>query len=106
MDMITEKNVRLNLNQKIETSKRLLIISDTHISRSGGAFNLHTYNLGVEQINKIEGVDLFLHLGDITQNGTLLEYEYSNEQFKKLNQLGIQLCIHPLTPYLNGCMTA
>ncbi|MHA2006468.1 MAG: metallophosphoesterase family protein [Promethearchaeota archaeon] len=85
--MITEKNVKLNLEQKIETSKRLLIISDTHISRSGGTFNLHTYNLGVQQINKIEEVDLFLHLGDITQNGTLLEYEYTMEQFNKFQPI-------------------
>ncbi len=81
--MITEKSNRLEIKQKIETRKRLVIISDTHISRSGGPFNLHTFNLGVEQINKIEDVDLFLHLGDITQNGTLLEYEYTSEQFKK-----------------------
>lgn len=75
--MITENSNRLEIKQKIETRKRLVIISDTHISRSGGPFNLHTFNLGVEQINKIEDVDLFLHLGDITQNGTLLEYEYT-----------------------------
>ena len=81
--MITEKSIKLDPNKDIETKKRLVIISDTHISKSGGPFNLHTFNIGIEQINKIEDVDLFLHLGDITQNGTLLEYEFTLEQFKK-----------------------
>ncbi len=81
--MIKENNVKLNPKQKFETKKRFVIISDTHISRSGGAFNLHTFNLGIEQINKVKDVDLFLHLGDITQNGTLLEYEYALEQLEK-----------------------
>ena len=81
--MIRENIFKLQPNNKVETRKRFVIISDTHISRSGGAFNLHTFNLGIDQINKIKDVDLFMHLGDITQNGTLLEYEYSLEQFKK-----------------------
>ena len=81
--MITEKSVRLNPDKEVEKKKRLVIISDTHISRSSGPFNLHTFNLGIEQINKIEDVNLYLHLGDITQNGTLLEYEFTLEQFKK-----------------------
>ena len=81
--MIIERSVELNPKRKIDTKKKLVIISDTHMSRSGGSFNLHTYNLGVEQINKVEDVDLFLHLGDITQNGTLLEYEYALEQLNK-----------------------
>ena len=85
--MITERSVKLNPERKIETKKKLVIISDTHMSRSGGAFNLHTYNLGVEQINKLEDVDLFMHLGDITQNGTLLEYEYALEQLKKFQPI-------------------
>jgi 3',5'-cyclic AMP phosphodiesterase CpdA len=81
--MIAERSIKLNPKRKIETKKKLVIFSDTHISRSGGAFNLHIYNLGIEQINKVEDVDLFLHLGDITQNGTLLEYEYALEQLNK-----------------------
>ncbi|MHA1986045.1 MAG: metallophosphoesterase family protein [Promethearchaeota archaeon] len=95
--MKIEKSVNLNSLQKIETKKRFVIISDTHINRSGGSFNLHTYNLGVEQINKLKDVDLFLHLGDITQNGTLLEYEYAQEQLKKFQPISK----HPLI-YLIG----
>ena len=81
--MITEKSVKLNPGQKGSFKKRLVIISDTHITRSKGPFNIHAYNIGIEKINKIKDVDLFLHLGDITQNGTLLEYEAALEQFKK-----------------------
>lgn len=85
--MLTEKSMNSDSKRKVETRKRFVIISDTHISRSGGAFNLHTYNLGIEQINKIKDVDLFLHLGDITQNGTLLEYEYAKEQLEKFQPI-------------------
>jgi 3',5'-cyclic AMP phosphodiesterase CpdA len=83
--MISEKS--LKLNTKESTKKRFVIISDTHITRSRGPFNLHTFNLGVEQINKIKDVDLYLHLGDITHTGTLLEYEYVMEQFKKFKPI-------------------
>ncbi|MFX1599546.1 MAG: metallophosphoesterase family protein [Promethearchaeota archaeon] len=85
--MITEKTIKLNASEKQISKKRFVIISDTHITRSRGPFNLHTFNLGVEQINKIKGVDLYLHLGDITHTGTLLEYEYAMEQFKKFKPI-------------------
>ncbi|UCD01385.1 MAG: metallophosphoesterase [Promethearchaeota archaeon] len=85
--MTSEKSVKLKYEQKNPSKKRFVIISDTHISRSRGPFNLHVYNMGIEQINKIKNVDLYLHLGDITQNGTLLEYEYAMEQFKKFKPI-------------------
>ncbi len=85
--MITERIVKLNSRNRENYKKRIVIISDTHISRSMGAFNLHAFNLGIEQINKIKDVSLFLHLGDITHLGTLLEYEYALEQFKKFNPI-------------------
>ncbi|MFX0059863.1 MAG: metallophosphoesterase family protein [Candidatus Heimdallarchaeota archaeon] len=81
--MASEKSMKLKYNQKKPSKKRFVIISDTHITRSRGPFNLHVYNLGMEKINKIKDVDLYLHLGDITHTGTLLEYEYAMEQFKK-----------------------
>ncbi|GAG53294.1 unnamed protein product, partial [marine sediment metagenome] len=52
-----------------------------------GPFNLHAFNLGIERINKVKEVDLYLHLGDITHTGTLLEYEYAMEQFKKFKPI-------------------
>ncbi|MBY8986242.1 MAG: metallophosphoesterase [Candidatus Lokiarchaeota archaeon] len=83
--MITEKSVKINSKEKIKKKKRLVIISDTHITRSGGAFNLHAFNVGIERVNKIKNASLFLNLGDITQMGTLLDYEYALEQFKKFD---------------------
>ncbi len=87
MKMISEKNIGISSGEKITSKKRFVIISDTHISRGRGPFNLHAYNLGITQINKIKNVDLYLHLGDITHSGTLLEYEYATEQFKKFKPI-------------------
>ncbi len=81
--MISEKSIKINTEEKKVSRKRIVLLSDTHITRSRGPFNLHAYNLGIEQINKIKNVDLYLHLGDITHTGTLLDYEYTMEQFKK-----------------------
>ncbi|MGB5911632.1 MAG: metallophosphoesterase [Promethearchaeia archaeon] len=85
--MITEKSLKVESSEKVNKKKRLVIVSDTHITRWEGAFNLHAYNIGIEQINKIKDVSLFLHLGDITHTGTLLEYEYAMEQFKKFKPI-------------------
>jgi 3',5'-cyclic AMP phosphodiesterase CpdA len=85
--MISEKSVKLNPKEKNPLKKRFVIISDTHISRARGPFNIHAYNLGIEKINKIKNVDLYLHLGDITHTGTLLEYEYAMEQFNKFKPI-------------------
>jgi 3',5'-cyclic AMP phosphodiesterase CpdA len=83
--MISEKSVKINSQEKFKSKKRLVIISDTHITRVGGSFNLHAFNVGMEKVNKIKNASLYLNLGDITQMGTLLDYEYSLEQFKKFN---------------------
>jgi predicted phosphodiesterase len=83
--MTTEKSLRFNTSERILPKKKFVIISDTHFSRSGEAYNLHAFNVGIDKINKIKDVSLFLHLGDITHSGTLLEYEYSLEQLAKFN---------------------
>ncbi|MFW9938901.1 MAG: metallophosphoesterase family protein, partial [Candidatus Thorarchaeota archaeon] len=83
--MITEQSVKLRSQDRPISRKRLVIISDTHITRAEGAFNLHAFNLGIEQINKIKNVSLYLHLGDVTHLGTLLDYEFALEQFKKFD---------------------
>ena len=85
--MITEQSVKVGTTETVSKRKRIVIISDTHITRWEGAFNLHAFNVGIEQINKIKDVSLFLHLGDITHTGTLLEYEYAVEQFKKFDPI-------------------
>ncbi len=64
-----------------------MLISDTHICRHGSSFNLHAFNKGMEMINKIQNVSLYLHLGDITQNGTLLDYEHALIQMKKFDPI-------------------
>ncbi|MFW9951314.1 MAG: metallophosphoesterase family protein [Candidatus Thorarchaeota archaeon] len=81
--MISEKSVKINSQGKLKSKKRLVIISDTHITHAAGAFNLHAFNVGINKINKIKNASVYLNLGDITHLGTLLDYEYALEQFKK-----------------------
>lgn len=83
--MISEKSVKINSQANLKSKKRLVIISDTHITHAAGAFNLHAFNVGINKINKIKKPSLYLNLGDITHLGTLLDYEYALEQFKKFN---------------------
>ncbi|MFW9969190.1 MAG: metallophosphoesterase family protein [Candidatus Odinarchaeota archaeon] len=85
--MISEKIVQLKEEREKSIKRRIVIVSDTHISRERGPFNLHAYNLGIQQVNKIKDVDLYLHLGDITHSGTLLDYEFAMEQFKKFKPI-------------------
>ena len=93
--MTQDQTVRIktnNVKKKINTKKRIVIISDTHITPSKIEFNQKAFDLGVEKINKIKDVDLYIHLGDITQSGTLMDYEYaldSMEQFKPISDIPI-----------------
>ena len=90
--MITEKS--LKLDDRKYSKKRIVIISDTHITPTGDAFNQKAFDLGVKQINDIKNVSMYLHLGDITHGGTLLEYEYTLEQFKKFEpELGADIMV-------------
>ncbi|NVM18888.1 MAG: metallophosphoesterase, partial [Candidatus Lokiarchaeota archaeon] len=84
---ITEKSVKVKSQGNLKSKKRLVIISDTHITHAAGAFNLHAYNVGIEKINKIKNATIYLNLGDITHLGTLLDYEYALEQRKKLDPI-------------------
>ena len=83
----------MSLNQTIkiknsqDTKKRIVIISDTHISPTGTEFNVKAFSKGIEKINKIKNVTLYIHLGDVTQSGTLMEYDYVLEQMKKFNPI-------------------
>ncbi|MFX1288719.1 MAG: metallophosphoesterase family protein [Promethearchaeota archaeon] len=83
--MISENSVKINTQNNLKSKKRLVIISDTHITHAAGAFNLHAFNIGINKVNKIKKASLYLNLGDITHLGTLLDYEYALEQFKKFN---------------------
>jgi Icc protein len=85
--MITETSVKINTQGNLKSKKRLVIISDTHITHAAGAFNLHAFNVGIEKINKIKNASIYLNLGDITHLGTLLDYEYALEQFTKFDPI-------------------
>ncbi len=85
--MITEKSLKIDTQGKLKSKKRLVIVSDTHITHAAGAFNLHAFNVGIEKINKIKNASIYLNLGDITHLGTLLDYEYALEQFKKFDPI-------------------
>ncbi|MFX1409168.1 MAG: metallophosphoesterase family protein [Promethearchaeota archaeon] len=85
--MISESTQLRQDQEQKKIKKRIVIVSDTHITPYGTEFNQKAFDLGMEKINKIKGVSLYLHLGDITHTGTLLEYEYALEQFKKFNPI-------------------
>ncbi|MHA1843907.1 MAG: metallophosphoesterase family protein [Promethearchaeota archaeon] len=78
---------KIKISKDVDIKKRLVIISDTHIARSGSAFNLHAFNVGIEKINKIRDVSLYLHLGDLTHSGTLLDYEHTLTQLEKFKPI-------------------
>ncbi|MBD3256687.1 MAG: hypothetical protein GF383_16455 [Candidatus Lokiarchaeota archaeon] len=65
--------------------KRIAILSDTHISQTGGQFNQKVFDKGISLFNKIKDVTLFLHLGDLTQWGTLMDYEFAIDQMNKFD---------------------
>ncbi|NHI93916.1 MAG: metallophosphoesterase [Candidatus Lokiarchaeota archaeon] len=56
------------------TPRRIVIISDTHIT-DGSDFNKLVFKKGIDEITKIKKVDYVIHLGDLTQSGTFLDYE-------------------------------
>ncbi|MHA1329328.1 MAG: metallophosphoesterase family protein [Promethearchaeota archaeon] len=78
---------KIKISKDVDIKKRLVIISDTHIARSGSAFNLHAFNVGIEKINNIRDVSLYLHLGDLTHSGTLLDYEHALTQLEKFKPI-------------------
>ncbi|MGV9199281.1 MAG: metallophosphoesterase family protein [Promethearchaeia archaeon] len=84
--MTKTNNTKIKLESKIKQLKkrRIVLFSDTHIERHNSAFNLHAFNVGMEKINAIKNVDLYLHLGDVTHNGTLMDYEFAQKQMNKL----------------------
>jgi putative phosphoesterase len=63
--------------------KRIILISDTHITR-GGSFNPAIFEQTLKAISEIKNVDYIIHLGDLTHNGTYLDYEYATKCLKPL----------------------
>ena len=62
---------------------RLVLISDSHVTRFGGHFNKNIFVDGLKAISKIKNVDYIIHLGDITDKGVVDDYELLNELLDK-----------------------
>ncbi|MBD3351273.1 MAG: hypothetical protein GF364_07280 [Candidatus Lokiarchaeota archaeon] len=76
------------LKQKITKSfnKRIVLISDSHISNAANSlFNRVIFRKALTEIKKIPNVDYIIHLGDLTDNGTYLEYEIAQDLLRNLD---------------------
>lgn len=64
----------------ISFSKRIVLISDTHISSNqASAFNDMMFRKGIEEISQIKDLDYIIHLGDLTHEGTYLDYQVAKD---------------------------
>ena len=72
-----------NLKLSRTAKKRIVLISDSHIT-AGGMFNKKIFETAVEEIKNIKDKDYVIHLGDLTQSGTYLEYKYALECIKDI----------------------
>ncbi len=67
--------------------KRIVLISDTHIStENNSCFNHTMFRKGIEEISRIRNVDYILHLGDLTHDGTYLEYQIAQDLMRRINK--------------------
>ncbi len=62
---------------------KFVVISDTHI---GGRFSEIPLNKGIRLINEMEGVDFLIHCGDLTESGTLVNYNLAKRYLSKLKK--------------------
>ncbi|MFX0099694.1 MAG: metallophosphoesterase family protein [Candidatus Hodarchaeota archaeon] len=69
----------------IETKCRLVLISDSHVTPYGSIFNEKVFLEGIRQINEIDDISYIIHLGDVTDNGTVDEYVYFNKLIQNLS---------------------
>ena len=60
---------------------RFILISDTHI---GGRFDELMFNKGIEIANYVDS-DYLIHCGDVTNDGTLAQYEIAKLYLEKIN---------------------
>ncbi|MHA2297455.1 MAG: metallophosphoesterase family protein [Candidatus Hodarchaeales archaeon] len=72
---------------------RIAIISDTHIS-DARSFSLPVLKSSLEKIRQINPF-LVIHLGDITQNGTLVDYEKASSLFRPFQESGVNIKFIP-----------
>lgn len=68
----------------MDVSRRIVHISDTHISRIG-PFYQPAFQTAIQTIKTLDPQpDVIIHSGDVTDNGVLSDYEYAAELFKDL----------------------
>lgn len=68
-----------------EFSRRIVLISDTHISTDdNSSFNTMMFRKGMAEIKKIKNVDYIIHLGDLTHDGTYLEYQIAEDLLRAI----------------------
>ncbi|MBN1410761.1 MAG: metallophosphoesterase [Spirochaetales bacterium] len=75
---------RLPSHPEIKFKKRILLISDTHISNDS-IFNENIFMQMINEIKGLKNIDYILHLGDLTDDGTLLNYEYAMRMIKEIH---------------------
>ncbi len=79
-----EKRIKTELMKEID--RRIVLISDSHISAtSSDAFNLMMFRKTLEEISKIKNVDYIFHLGDLTHEGTYLDYITAKDLISSIN---------------------
>ena len=65
---------------------RIVVWSDSHISKFTGVFHEEAFKLGVRNIVEILYNDpntIVLHLGDVTDSGTFEDYIFSQQKIKE-----------------------
>ncbi|MHA1611615.1 MAG: metallophosphoesterase family protein [Promethearchaeota archaeon] len=76
----------LSLDITPDFARRIILISDTHISSGiNSSFNSTMFRKGLEEISAIKNVDYIIHLGDLTHDGTYLEYQIALDMIRKIN---------------------
>ncbi|MFX0094790.1 MAG: metallophosphoesterase family protein [Candidatus Hodarchaeota archaeon] len=72
-------------NRPNDLMYRVIIIGDTHCSQRSEFFKPDVFRRGVAEVNRIKNVDFIVHLGDLTQNGVLEDYEYALDLFRSFS---------------------
>ncbi|MHA1672415.1 MAG: metallophosphoesterase family protein [Promethearchaeota archaeon] len=76
----------LSLDITPSFARRIILISDTHISSGiNSNFNTVMFRKGLEEISAIKNIDYIIHLGDLTHDGTYLEYQIALDMIRKIN---------------------
>jgi len=79
--------MKLPQSTRKEFHKRIILISDTHISTDNNpSLNSVMLRKGIEEIDRYQDVDYIIHLGDLTHDGTYLEYQQALDLIRRLNK--------------------